>query len=334
MMSNKKLKPFMRLGCRIVGWNPDILLEAGEASYRTLRRYMSAIIILAVVWGTIGYCFADRYIGIDSISVKAIISLIFIIIIVNIERFIILNVGKLGMMGVMRFILAFLMAVLGSTVFDQIIFKNDVDVKMKEIRTEQINEEIPKRLAYIDADIVKTTKLIDSIGRENIRLYAELAQKPTLSVTDVSTTSHQVGVDSLGNPIMQKSTQVSKRNIENPISAQTKANEEALRVYQERLAQFQQAKMDVAEIVRKEYEAAPTGFLEELKALFSILVEDWVALAFYAFLFAFMMSLELLVVSSKGGDTKCDYDLIVEHQLKIKSETLARTQESLLGEKK
>lgn len=40
-----------------------------------------------------------------------------------IERFIILTVGKLGIMGFFRYVLAFLMAVLGSAVFDQIILK-------------------------------------------------------------------------------------------------------------------------------------------------------------------------------------------------------------------
>lgn len=329
--SNKRIGFFTKLGCHLIGWNPDILKECGEASHRTLKRYVSAIIILAVIWGTIGYCFADRYIGVDSIGAKLLISLVFIVIIVCIERFIILTVGKLGIMGVMRFVLALLMAVLGSTIFDQIIFKNDVDVKMKEIRTEQINKEIPKRMAYLDADILKTSILIDSLGRENIRLYAELSKKPTIAVTDVNTTSHQVGVDSLGNAVMQKTTSVSKRNVENPLSAQTKANEKALEMYQERLEQFQNEKMNIAQTVRSEYEAAQTGFLEELKALFNILLNDYVALGFYFFLFLFMMSLELLVVSSKGGDAKCDYDLIVEHQLKLKSETLRRTGETLLN---
>ena len=67
-----------------------------------------------------------------------------------------------------------------------------------------------------------------------------------------------------------------------------------------------------------------------MKALFGILSEDGVALAFYLFLFAFLMSLELLVVTSKSADQHCDYDLIVEHQLKIKSETLKNTENSLL----
>ena len=45
------------------------------------------------------------------------------------------------------------------------------------------------------------------------------------------------------------------------------------------------------------------------------------------------MLLELLVVTSKGGDGNCDYDLIVEHQLNIKKNTLKQTEERLLNKK-
>ena len=91
--------------------------------------------------------------------------------------------------------------------------------------------------------------------------------------------------------------------------------------------------MKVADVVRKDYEEADTGFLEELQALFSILEESKIALGFYAFLFLFLMLLELLVVTSKGGDGNCDYDLIVEHQLNIKKNTLKQTEERLLNKK-
>lgn len=331
--TKNKIGFFSRLGCHLIGWNPDILAECGEASFRTLKRYVSAIVILAIVWGTIGYCFADRYIGVESVVAKIVISAVFITIIVCIERFIILNVGKLGAIGLFRVVLAFLMAVLGSTIFDQIIFKNDVEVKMKEVRTEQINAEIPKRMSIYDEDISDVTFLIDSIGRENIRLYGELSKRPTIAVSDVNTISRQIGVDSLGNAIMQKTTTVNKHNVENPLSAQVRANENALQMYQSQLEQFQKEKMNVAQVVRQQFENAPTGFLEELRALFSVVFNDWTAGAFYAFLFLFMMSLELLVVTSKGGDARCDYDLIVEHQLNIKKKTLENTTESLMGKK-
>lgn len=322
---------FTRLGCYLIGWNPEILKECGEASHRTLKKYMSAIVILIIIWGSIGFCFADRYIGIESFLGKLTVSLVFMVIILCIERFIILTVGKLGIMGWMRALLAILMAVLGSTVFDQIIFKNDVDVKMKEIRTEQINKEIPKRMSYLDSDIKRMTLLIDSIGKENIQIYEKLSKNPVIVATDVNTTTKQTGVDKDGKPVEEKVTSVNRRNVENPLSGQAKANEAALKIYQEQLDSYQKKKISVGDDVRKEYESAHVGFLEELKALFIILSEDKIATGFYLFLFAFLMFLELLVVTSKGGDGKCDYDLMVEHQLKIKRETLQKTEDRLLN---
>lgn len=322
-----------KIGCFIIGWKSDILKECGEASHRTFKRYISAIIILSIIWGTIGFCFADRYVGIESLHGKILISLVFTTIIICIERFIILTVGKLGWMGFIRGLLAFLMAVLGSTIFDQIIFKNDIDVKMKEIRAKQINEAIPERMAYLDADIKRVAEQIDSIGRENIRIYELLSKNPVIVATDVSTTTKQTGVDKDGNPIEEKVTSVNKRNVENPLSGQAKANENALKDYNKQLNSYQQAKMQVADVVRKDYEEADTGFLKELQALFSILEESKIALGFYAFLFLFLMLLELLVVTSKGGDGNCDYDLIVEHQLNIKKNTLKQTEERLLNKK-
>lgn len=320
-----------KIGCFLVGWKADILKECGEASYRTLKKYLSAIIILSVIWGTIGFCFAERYVGIDNLYGKLLVSCTFIVIIVCIERFIILTVGKLGWMAWIRGFLALLMAVLGSTIFDQIIFKNDVEVKMKEIRTEQINKEIPKRMEYLDSEMQRVTMLIDSLGRENIRIYGELSKNPVITTTDVSTTTRRMGVDADGNPIEEKVTSLNRRSVENPLNAQAKANENAVKMYEEQKVSYQQEKMRVADEVRKSYEEADVGFLEELEALFSVLRGSWIALGFYAFLFLFLMLLELLVVTSKGGDGDCDYDLIVEHQLNIKRNTLENTERRLLN---
>lgn len=320
-----------KIGCFIIGWNPDILKECGESSYRALRRYMSAIIILMIIWGTIGYCFAERYIEVGSVFGKIMVSLGFMLIILCVERFIILHIGRLGATGFFRGVLAFLMAVLGSTVFDQIIFNNDVTVKMKEIRTDQINREIPRRISYLDNDIRRVTHLIDSIGQENIVLYEKLAKNPVITTTDVSTTTKQTGTANDGKPIEEKITNINKRSVENPINGQVKSNELALKNYQEQLNSYQEKKISVADDVRKEYEKAHVGFLEELQALFSILFENPIAFGFYMFLFMFLMFLELLVVTSKGGDTRCDYELIVEHQLNIKKRTLSETEKRLLN---
>ena len=48
----------------------------------------------------------------------------------------------------------------------------------------------------------------------------------------------------------------------------------------------------------------------------------FIALGFYILLFSFLLLLELLVVMSKFGDKPCDYDLIVQHQLAVKEESV------------
>lgn len=323
---------FSKIGCFIIGWNPAILKDCGEASYRLLKRYMAAIIILAIIWGTIGWCFAGNYIGIDSFLGKIAIAIVFVSIIICIERFIILMVGKSKFAMAFRVMLAFLMAILGSTIFDQIIFKNDVDVRMKEIRTEQINKEVPKRIALIDADIQKITHTLDSMRIKNSELYAEIKKNPMTTASDISTTTNQTGVDENGKPIINKVETVNKRSFENVMINQAKANDKTLDAYQKQIEKLQEKKLSIADDTRKEYEQAKTGFLEELGALYALLRENKIAAAFYLFLFLFLTSLELLVITTKGSTT-CDYDLIVEHQLNIKRETLKNTEHKLLNRK-
>ena len=295
-----KVGIFSKLGCSLIGWNPNILKECGEASHRTLKRYVSALIILSTIS----------------------VALVFILIIICIERYIILHVGKLGITGVIRFILAFLMAILGSTIFDQIIFQNDIKVKMDEIRTEQINEEIPKRLKFIDAEIIKLNMTIDSISVENMNLYQEINKRPTIVATDVNTVNRQIGVDEDGKPKYEKTSTISKRNVENPLTGKVKSNEKYIEEYQKQLNVLQDRKLTIAETVRDEFSKKKSGFLEELVALHRVIEENSIAFTFYLLLLCFLTFLEMLVVMSKGGDGACDYDLIVEHQLRIKRETI------------
>ena len=112
------MKTVKDFGCFLIGWNKDILKECGEASQRQFRKLLSAICIMMVLWGTIGYCFADRYINIESCALKLCVSLAFMFIVLCVERVIILTVGKARVMSTMRVMLALCMAFLGACIFD------------------------------------------------------------------------------------------------------------------------------------------------------------------------------------------------------------------------
>ena len=323
------MKTIKDLGCFLIGWNKDILKECGEASQRQFRKLLSAICIMMVLWGTIGYCFADRYINIESCVLKLSVSLAFMFIVLCVERVIILTVGKARVMSTMRVMLALCMAFLGACIFDQIIFRNDIQQEIQEQREDVIKETIAKRLSIYESDIQRITHDMDSLGKATLALNEELKKNPTIEMTDVSTNRTNVGKDENGNPIFQTSTIVNKKKMPNPLAEQLKANNEQIQVYIDQLEQLRQDKKDIADKVTKEIKARPLGFIEELEATLAVVSNSWISLVFYVILFLFLTFLELFVLTIKMGDNKCDYDLIVEHQLSLKKTLISQTEQSL-----
>jgi hypothetical protein len=323
------MKTLKNIGCFLIGWNKDILKECGEASQRQFRKLLSAICIMMVLWGTIGYCFADRYINIESCVLKVCISLAFMFIVLCVERVIILTVGKARVMSTMRVMLALCMAFLGACIFDQIIFRNDIQQEIQEQREDVIKETIAKRLSIYESDIQRITHDMDSLGKATLALNEELKKNPTIEMTDVSTNRTNVGKDENGNPIIQTSTIVNKKKMPNPLAEQLKANNEQIQVYIDQLEQLRQDKKDIADKVTKEIKARALGFIEELEATLAVVSNSWISLVFYVILFLFLTFLELFVLTIKMGDNKCDYDLIVEHQLSLKKTLITQTEQSL-----
>ena len=323
------MKTIKDLGCFLIGWNKDILKECGEASQRQFRKLLSAICIMMVLWGTIGYCFADRYINIESCVLKLSVSLAFMFIVLCVERVIILTVGKARVMSTMRVMLALCMAFLGACIFDQIIFRNDIQQEIQEQREDVIKETIAKRLSIYESDIQRITHDMDSLGKATLALNEELKKNPTIEMTDVSTNRTNVGKDENGNPIIQTSTIVNKKKMPNPLAEQLKANNEQIQVYIDQLEQLRQDKKDIADKVTKEIKARALGFIEELEATLAVVSNSWISLVFYVILFLFLTFLELFVLTIKMGDNKCDYDLIVEHQLSLKKTLISQTEQSL-----
>lgn len=323
------MKTIKDFGCFLIGWNKDILKECGEASHRQFRKLLSAICIMMVLWGTIGYCFADRYINIESCVLKVCVSLAFMFIVLCVERVIILTVGKARVMSTMRVMLALCMAFLGACIFDQIIFRNDIQQEIQERREDVIKETIAKRLSIYESDIQRITHDMDSLGKATLALNEELKKNPTIEMTDVSTNRTNVGKDENGNPIFQTSTIVNKKKMPNPLAEQLKANNEQIQVYIDQLEQLRQDKKDIADKVTKEIKARALGFIEELEATLAVVSNSWISLVFYVILFLFLTFLELFVLTIKMGDNKCDYDLIVEHQLSLKKTLISQTEQSL-----
>ncbi len=327
------MKTLTNIGCFLIGWNKEILSECGEASHRQFRKLLSAICIMMALWGTIGYCFADRYINIESTILKALVAMMFMLIVLCVERVIILTVGKARLMTLMRVMLALCMAVLGSCIFDQIIFSNDIRQAIQERREDVIKETILKRMSIFDNDEKRITQEMDSLNKATIALGDELMKKPTIKSVNVSTQEQVVGVDENGNPKKVRNRNTEIVNIANPLAEQLKSNNSQIEIYQNQLEQLRQDKKDIAKKVTDEVSTRPLGFIEELEATLSVVSKSVVSLVFYIVLFCFLTFLELFVLTIKMGDTKCDYDLIVENQLRLKKTLMDQTSQSLIIKK-
>jgi len=309
-----------RFKCFLIGWNPNILKNCSEASFKALKKYTSSILILLFIWGATGYTFAQRYLSIETWWGCTITAFIFIIIVIQIERQVILTVGKNLWIVTFRIVLAVLMAVIGSTILDQIIFKNDVEKVLVDLRADKVNEIAGKRQKTIQLEINKLNIIIDSLDNINSRLNDEVAKNPTIKVTNVTT--EKIPVTNLdGTKTSDIKTIVSTQNVANTRIEQIKTNSATLEKGRSRLDELYNQKINVEEIVRKELEEN-AGFLEELKAMIVLIKSETLAGVFYFLLFTFIIALELLVVASKIGDKKCDYDLIVEYQLNVKRDAL------------
>ena len=246
------MKTLTNIGCFLIGWDKNILSECGEASHRQFRKLISALSIMLILWGTIGYCFADRYINIDSCLLKISVSLIFMFIVLNVERVIILTVGKARLMTAMRVMLALCMAFLGACIFDQIIFRNDIHQAIQEHREDVIKETVTKRLSIYESDIQRITHDMDSLSKATVLIGEELQKRPTIKGTNVSTQEQVVGVDENGKPKKVRTQSVSTVVMANPLAEQMKANNEQIQIYANQLEQLRQDKKNILETTTAE----------------------------------------------------------------------------------
>lgn len=315
----KLRKNMTYLSCLLVGWNPEILKSCTESSYKQLRKYTSAFLILIIIWATVGYLFAKNYAKLDFLG-SIIVAFIAVTIVIQIERQIILTWGKNNWGKIFRIIIAFLMAIIGSTILDQIFFKDDIGKKMIEIVEKEVQNQLPLRLKQIDDKLNLLQSDKENIYKRNLVLNEEISKNPTINTVETQTTIIKVK-DENGNWVSKPTVTTIVKPIANPRTNEVRINNENLKKIEKDISKSNDLKLKTEENLRKEL-SSKKGFLQELNALFNIILGSLIAGVFYIVLFIFLMSLELFVVLSKTDKNKCDYDLIIEHQLNQKKETI------------
>lgn len=304
-----------KFGCKLTGWSPEVLAQCSEASRCQLSKYTSAMLILILIWSVTGFCFARRYIDLP-IWGCCLVSMFFITIVIMIERQIILTMEKSFSMLAFRAIIALVMAIVGSTIFDQTMFGKDIDKKMTNTIEIQVAELTAQRVHTIEDKLVHLQAEYDSITYANSILQEEVNKNPFIIQTSVTNSTNKLAmadgtIKTVSNP------SVTKNQVPNPKIAQIDANNKKLEKISEQEQNWTEKKQTMEEDVRKECKES-VGFLEELEAMWSIVTTRPLAGAFYLVFFFLLMSLELFVVVSKTVDKECDYDAAIKGAQKLR----------------
>ena len=305
---------WLKFGCKLTGWNENVLEQCSEASKSQLSKYTSALLILMIVWSIIGFCFAQRYIGLP-IWGCILVSVIFLTIIVMIERQILLAIHPTKMLATFRLVIAIVMAIVGSTIFDQTMFGKDIDKQMTDTIEQQTAGLTQKRVGVIDGKLEALRVEKDSLDKINSELQADINAHPW--ITQKSVTNSQAKLVVNGSIKTVNNPSVTTNQVPNPKQAVVAANNEKVKQLDLQEKDWTKKKLTVEEDTRKECQAN-VGFLEELEAMVSIVTTRKVAGAFYGVFFILLMSLELFVVASKMGDKECDYEMAIAGAEKVR----------------
>ena len=299
---------WIKLGCKLTGWNASVLSQCSEASKSQLSKYTSALLILMIVWSIIGFCFAQRYIGLPLWGC-VLVALVFVTIVVMIERQILLAIHPTKTLATFRLVIAIVMAMVGSTIFDQTMFGKDIDKQMADTIEQQTADLTQKRAGVIDGKLSAINAEKDSLDRLNSTLQADINANPWIMQRSVTNSQEKLVVNGKIKTVNNPS--VTTNQVANPKQEVVNANNEKVKQLAEQEKEWSRKKLTVEEDTRKECKAN-VGFLEELEAMVAIITNRWVAGAFYGIFFILLMSLELFVVASKMGDKECDYEMAVK----------------------
>mgnify|MGYP000784341893 FL=1 len=299
---------WIKLGCKLTGWNSSVLSQCSEASKSQLNKYTSALLILMIVWSITGFCFAQRYIGLP-IWGCALVAMVFVTIVIMIERQILLAIHPTKKLTSFRIVIAIIMAIVGSTIFDQTMFGKDIDKQMADTIELQTAALTQKRVGIIDGKLTAINAEKDSLDKLNAILQANINANPWIIQRSVTNSQEKLVVDGRIKTVNNPS--VTTKQVANPKQDVVNANNEKIKQLVEQEKEWSKKKLTVEEDTRKECKAN-VGFLEELEAMVSIITNRWVARAFYVIFFLLLMSLELFVVISKMGDNECDYEMAIK----------------------
>ncbi len=296
---------WIKFGCWLIGYNYSIINNCSEASRKIVKKYTSAILILVIIWGFIGFTFAQRYVQASTV-VSIIVAIIMIFIVIQIERQIILTFKRNNWAFVFRIAIAIIMAFIGSVIIDQFIFKHDIEKAQIDFIQKRVNEILPVKSKELLVQIAQIDSLINKKELQREQIINHISRNPKIKTYEVKSSFNK---DTLvGREILLK--EVPNPNI--PLIEQLDNQLKQLRTEKA-------IKEDKLLNMRNDLETElkqKNGLIDELNILIKeILLKSWINSVLWVLIFLFFLLIEGFVLVTKFSDDHADYEDIINLQV-------------------
>lgn len=318
---------WIKFGCFLTGYKYELLKGCSEIAHRAVKRYTSALLIICVLWGFIGYSFVSKYLAADwYYSVLG--AGLFVLIILQVERQIILADSSGNTKYWIRGFIAIVMATIGSIVIDQSIFREDIKHKEKFVLNAEVDSLLPAKERELKEQVAETDTAIAKKDAERRALVEELNKNPTIKVVTqqdnpvlVPTTTVDSNNTSVTKNQLKHSTVFIVNSIQNPKLAMLAPLDQQIKD----LRSSKLAQEDRIIKLRKEVEEdakADNGFLYELKLMYDILHDSVPALIVWLLWFLLLLGIEIFIMVNKIAHLETDYDVTIQHHMDLQKRKL------------
>ena len=318
---------WIKTGCFLTGYKYAILTGCSEVAQRAVKRYTSALLIICILWAFIGYSFVSKYLK-GEWYVSLVGAALFILIILQVERQIILSDSKGQVKYWIRGLIAAIMAIIGSIVIDQMIFREDIAHReLFELNT-QVDSLMPSKEAELRRQSVRIDSNISKKEAERIALLAELDKHPTIQMVTrqndavpVSSTTIDSNKLSKTSTVLVKKTAILVSSVPNPKMSMLLSLDQQIKDLRSIKVSQENRLIKLRNEVEQEA-GANKGFLFELQLMYRILHDSGPALFVWGLWFLLLFGIEIFIMVNKLSHLETDYDACILHHMELQKRKL------------
>lgn len=318
---------WIRFGCFLTGYKYEVLRGCSEIAHRAVKRYTAALLIICILWAFIGYSFVSRYLAAEwYYSVLG--AVLFVLIILQVERQIILSDSQSKLKYGVRTFIAVIMAIIGSVIIDQIIFREDIKHKESFELNAQVDLLLPARERELKSQAAETDSTIAKKETERKTLVDELTRNPTIKM--VSKQNDAIAVPTITTDSNKSTTTKTNlvRKTAVTINSVTNPKMSMLAPIDQQIKEIRAIKIDQENRILKlrdevtQEAKANGGFLYELQLMYKILRDSGPALFVWALWALLLLGIEIFIMVNKMTHGETDYDATIQHHMELQKRKL------------